>query len=114
MHAQCEYPLACVETLLAAFGEDMVGCSTVAARFKTTLNNSPLGPRARQLRQTCLVGAFHGHAHNRLCQLPHRQPYVKGLGLEDLEGCASGAFSTSNALAAALRICQHLPCERRP
>ena len=62
----------------------------------------PLGPRARQLRHTCLVGAFHGHAHNRLCQLSHLATYVKGLGLEDLEGCER-AFSKSNALAAALR-----------
>jgi hypothetical protein len=47
------------------------------------------------------VGAFHGHAHNRLCQLSHLATYVNGLGLEDLEGCEC-AFPKSNALAASI------------
>ena len=97
-----KYPLACVAKLLDAFGEDLGGGFDIGCKFKTTLANSPLGPCARQLRHTCLVGAFHGHAHNRLCQLQHLAVYVRGLGLEDLEGCEC-AFSKSNALAAALR-----------
>ena len=54
------------------------------------------------MNYTSLVGAFHGHAHNRLCQLSHLATYTKGLGLEDLEGCEQ-AFSQSNALAPAQR-----------
>ncbi|KAJ7707096.1 hypothetical protein B0H16DRAFT_1668077 [Mycena metata] len=46
-----------------------------------------------------LVGAFHGHAHNRRCQLCNLTTYVHGVGLEDLEGCEK-SFSKSNALAA--------------
>ncbi|RXW12877.1 hypothetical protein EST38_g12976 [Candolleomyces aberdarensis] len=49
-----------------------------------------------------LVGSFHGHAHNRLCQLNNLATYVKGMGLEDLEGCKR-FFSKSNALASSLR-----------
>ncbi|KAJ7238094.1 hypothetical protein B0H12DRAFT_1025997, partial [Mycena haematopus] len=49
-----------------------------------------------------LVGAFHGHAHNRRCQLTNLSTYVKGMGLEDLEGCES-FFSKSNALASTTR-----------
>ncbi|KAF8214563.1 hypothetical protein K438DRAFT_2137804 [Mycena galopus ATCC 62051] len=45
-----------------------------------------------------LVGAFHGHTHNRRCQLSNLSMYVKGVGLEDLEGCES-FFSKSNVLA---------------
>jgi len=97
-----KYPLACVAKLLDAFGEDLGGGFDIGCKFKTTLAKSPLGRRASELRHTCLVGAFHGHAHNRLCQLQHLAVYVKGLGLEDLEGCER-AFSKSNALAAALR-----------
>ena len=97
-----KYPLACVEKLLDAFGEYIGSGFDIGCKFKTTLNNSPLGPHACQLRHTCLVGAFHGHTHNRLCQLSHLATYVKGLGLEDLEGCEQ-AFLKSNALAAALR-----------
>ncbi|KAF8151123.1 hypothetical protein K438DRAFT_1624099, partial [Mycena galopus ATCC 62051] len=49
-----------------------------------------------------LIGAFHGHAHNRRCQLSNLSTYVKGVGLEDLEGCES-FFSKSNALASTTR-----------
>ena len=45
--------------------------------------------------------SFHGHTHNRLCQLQHLATYVKGLGLEDLEGCKC-AFSKSNALTSSI------------
>jgi hypothetical protein len=100
--SRAKYPLACVEKVLDAFGEGLGGGFDIGCKFKTTLNNSPLGPRAHELCHTCLVGAFHGHAHNRLCQLSHLATYVKGLGLEDLEGCER-AFSKSNALAPSLR-----------
>ncbi|KII92056.1 hypothetical protein PLICRDRAFT_677552, partial [Plicaturopsis crispa FD-325 SS-3] len=97
-----KYPLAVVAKLLNVFGNDLGGGFDIGCKFKTTLNNSPLGPRARDLNHKCLVGAFHGHAHNRLCQLSHLATYVIGMGLEDLEGCER-AFSKSNGLAAALR-----------
>jgi hypothetical protein len=102
MYHSAKYPLACVEKLLDVFGEDLGGGFDIGCKFKETLAKSPLGRRARELRHTCLVGSFHGHAHNRLCQLQHLAVYVKGLGLEDLEGCEC-AFSKSNALAASLR-----------
>ncbi|KAG2038018.1 hypothetical protein BDR03DRAFT_981835 [Suillus americanus] len=56
------------------------------------------GPRAHSLHYTSLVGAFHGHAHCRLCQLNHLARYVPGLGLGDLETCER-TFSKSNSLA---------------
>ncbi|KAJ7838917.1 hypothetical protein B0H14DRAFT_3459022 [Mycena olivaceomarginata] len=38
-----------------------------------------------------LIGAFHGHGQNRRCQAKNLRvtPYVKGVGLESLEGCES-------------------------
>ena len=108
--------MACVAKLLDAFGEDLGGGFDIGCKFKTTLAKSPLGARARELHHTCLVGGFHGHAHNRLCQLQHLAIYVKGLGLEDLEGCER-AFSKSNALAGALRVHCGMPAsfiESRP
>ncbi|KAG1726723.1 uncharacterized protein EDB91DRAFT_1339607 [Suillus paluster] len=71
-----------------------------ACRYEP-LDNSSLGPLARSLQHTCLVGAFHGHAHRRLCQLFSLTTYIKGLGLEDLETCEC-TFSKSNSLASAL------------
>ncbi|KAJ7853472.1 hypothetical protein B0H14DRAFT_3450155 [Mycena olivaceomarginata] len=85
-----KYPLAVVEELLDAFG------------MKTGLANSELGDRAREKGLKCLVGSFHGHAHNRLCQLQFLATYVEGMGLEDLEGCER-FFSRSNGLAKSCR-----------
>ncbi|KAG1848953.1 hypothetical protein DFJ58DRAFT_717000 [Suillus subalutaceus] len=99
---QAKYPLAVVSKLLDAFGTDLGGGYDIGCRFKTTLSRSVLGQRARELNHTSLVGAFHGHAHQRLCQLDHLATYVDGLGLEDLEGCER-TFSKSNALASSVR-----------
>ena len=45
-----------------------------------------------------VVPAFHGYAHNRLCQLHHHPLYVSGFGIEDLELCER-IFSAFNGLA---------------
>lgn len=99
---RAKYGLAIVKKLLEAFGSD-IGCGyDIGCKFKSTLAKSPLGPEAKEKNFRCLVPAFHGHAHGRLCQLDHLANYILGLGLEDLEGCER-AFSKSNALAGALR-----------
>lgn len=74
-----------------------IGCG-----FGTTVDNSPLGKKARKLRFASLVGAFHGHAHCRLCQTSHLCTYTDGLGLEHLEQCET-FFSESNELASSTR-----------
>lgn len=96
-----KYPLAIVNKLIDVFGLDLALGYDIGCRFKSTINNA-LGEKARLNRHTCLVGAFHGHAHNRLCQLGFLTTYVDGLGLEDLEGCER-FFSKSNALASSTR-----------
>ncbi|KAG2362677.1 hypothetical protein BDR07DRAFT_1451032 [Suillus spraguei] len=97
-----KYPLAVVAKLLDAFGDRLGGGYDIGCQFQATLDNSLLGPLARSLRHTLLVGAFHGHAHRRLCQLFSLTTYIKGLGIEDLETCER-TFSKSNSLASALR-----------
>lgn len=99
---QSKYALAVTSKLLDTFGSDLGGGYDIGCRFKTTLATSKLGERSRSLNYTSLVNAFHGHAHNRLCQLDNLTTYVEGLGLEDLEGCER-AFSKSNALASSTR-----------
>ena len=88
--------------MIDIFGADLGHGYDIGCRFKTTWNKSSLGPKARAANHTCPVGAFHGHAHNRLCQLCFLATYVEGLGLEDLEGCER-FFSLSNALASSTR-----------
>ncbi|KAG1893006.1 uncharacterized protein F5891DRAFT_1131416 [Suillus fuscotomentosus] len=94
---QSKYPLAVVSKLLKVFGKDLGGGYDIGCRFKTTLNQSVLGQSACELNHTSLIGAFHGHAHKHLCQLDHLTTYVKGLGLENLEGCEQ-TFSKLNTL----------------
>lgn len=97
-----KYPLAITEKMLHTFGPNLGGGYDIGCDFKKTIRSSALGPLASQLNHKSLVGAFHGHAHNRLCQLSHLATYTEGLGLEDLEGCER-AFSKSNALASSTR-----------
>ncbi|KAL0572064.1 hypothetical protein V5O48_009903, partial [Marasmius crinis-equi] len=97
-----KYPLAVVNRLLDVLGEKLGGAYDIGCKFKTTLDKSSLGSKARELQFKTLVGLFHGHAHNRRCQLKNLLTYVKGVGIEDLEGCKR-FFSRSNALATATR-----------
>ncbi|KAF9049005.1 hypothetical protein BJ165DRAFT_1343532, partial [Panaeolus papilionaceus] len=99
---QSKYPLAAVDRLLDAFGSDLGIGYNIGCKFRTTLKNSPLGPRAEELRTRCLVGNFHGHAHNCKCQLKNLAAYIDGTGTEDLENCEP-YFSLSNALAPSTR-----------
>ncbi|KIK16156.1 hypothetical protein PISMIDRAFT_113928, partial [Pisolithus microcarpus 441] len=99
---QSKYVLAVTSKLLDAFSSDLGGGYDIGCQFKTTLASSILGEHARSLNYTSLVNAFHGHAHNRLCQLDNLTTYVEGLGLEDLEGCER-AFLKSNALVPSTR-----------
>jgi hypothetical protein len=100
--SRAKYPLAIVEKLLNTFGAGIGLGYDIGCRFGATLARSGLGDKVRNLRLKTLVGAFHGHAHNRLCQLSNLTTYVEGLGLEDLEGCER-FFSKSNALASSVR-----------
>ncbi|KAJ3519263.1 hypothetical protein NMY22_g13286 [Coprinellus aureogranulatus] len=97
-----KYPLAVVEALINVFGKDIGAGYDIGCQFQTTLGQSRLGMRAREAGYKSLVGAFHGHAHNRICQLSHLATYVPGMGIEDLEGCER-IFSKSNALANSVR-----------
>lgn len=99
---RAKYPLAIVNALLDAFGIDQGLGYDIGCGHGTTINNSPLGAKARAAHFRMLVGAFHGHAHNRRCQLKFLATYVEGLGLEDLEGCER-MFSKTNALARSVR-----------
>ncbi|KAG6851742.1 hypothetical protein C0991_006578, partial [Blastosporella zonata] len=105
-----KYPIAVVAALLNAFGEDLGIGYNIGCKFKTTLDRSKLGECARKLRVKVLVGSFHGHAHNRICQLSHLATYVTGIGLEDLEGCEH-FFSKSNHLATS--VCYATPFHRQ-
>ena len=100
--ARSKYPLAVAEYLIENLGADLSIGYDIGCGFKDTINNSKLSSLAKVMNFQSLIGIFHGHAHNCLCQLQNLGTYVKGLGLEDLEGC-EWQFSRLNALARGYR-----------
>ncbi|KAF8168860.1 hypothetical protein K438DRAFT_1615960 [Mycena galopus ATCC 62051] len=97
-----KYPLAIKNVMMDAFGKDIGLGYDIGCGHAKTLKNSPLGPKAKEHNFSLLVGAFHGHAHNRRCQLKYLATYVEGMGIEDLEGCER-IFSKSNGLSRSVR-----------
>ncbi|KAF7367673.1 hypothetical protein MSAN_00831000 [Mycena sanguinolenta] len=97
-----KYGFAITAHLLRVLGELGAGYD-IGCKFGKMVRMHPaLSSLAADNNFKALVGAFHGHAHNRLCQLKNLSTYVKGMGLEDLEECES-FFSRSNALASTTR-----------
>ena len=99
-----KYPLAMVRYLLDHYGADIgLGYDIMCAFFKT-LMRSTLKPNVTAMRLRGIVPAFHGHAHNRACQIGWHPLYVDGVGLEDFEECER-TFAKSNHLASTTRLC---------
>ncbi|KAJ6481138.1 hypothetical protein C8R45DRAFT_1054313 [Mycena sanguinolenta] len=98
-----KYPLAIVAKLFELYGSDIaLGYDIMCAFYKTLLRSS-LGHDTVALRLRGVVPAFHGHAHNRGCQLGWHPMYIEGVGLEDFEECER-TFSLSNHLASCTRL----------
>lgn len=88
--------------LLRVLGELGMGYD-IGCKFRKMVQMHPrLSQLAADNNFKSLVGAFHGHAHNRRCQLKNLATYVRGMGLEKLEECES-FFSKSNALTSTTR-----------
>ncbi|KAJ6565152.1 hypothetical protein DFH09DRAFT_1314957 [Mycena vulgaris] len=99
-----KYPLAVVKPLLDLYGADIgLGYDIMCAFYKTLLRSS-LGRCVVGLNLRGVVPAFHGHAHNRGCQVDWHPLYVEGVGLEDFEECER-TFCLLNNLATVTRLC---------
>ena len=98
-----KYPLALVNKLLQVHGNDIAIGYDIGCTFSTTVSRSSLAERARTQRLRFVTPLFHGHAHNRGCQVKYLPLYIEGIGLEDFEGCER-AFSASNAVASSTRL----------
>ncbi|KAJ7175613.1 hypothetical protein C8R46DRAFT_1030650 [Mycena filopes] len=89
--------------LLDQYGADIgIGYDIMCAFFKTLMRSS-LGASVTAMRMQGVVPAFHGHAHNRACQIGWHPLYVDGVGLEDFEECER-TFARSNHLASTTRL----------
>ncbi|KAJ7088984.1 hypothetical protein C8R44DRAFT_892604 [Mycena epipterygia] len=98
-----KYPLAMVKWMLDHYGGDIGLGYDIMCAFWKTLKRSSLGAKVTAMRWQGVVPAFHGHAHNRPCQIGWHPVYVDGVGLEDFEECER-TFSLSNHLAASTRL----------
>ncbi|KAA1473373.1 hypothetical protein DENSPDRAFT_765398, partial [Dentipellis sp. KUC8613] len=97
-----KYPIAHVSRVLHILGYRPgigydIGCS-----FDGTISRSSLKELASERHLRFAVPAFHGYAHNRLCQLHFHPLYITGFGLEDMETCER-IFSAFNGLAVITR-----------
>lgn len=98
-----KYPLAVVKRLYDEYGYDICLAYDIMCAFWTTLSKSSLGSQTIAFRLRGVVPAFHGHAHNRGCQVNWHPLYVEGVGLEDFEECER-TFFRSNELASITRL----------
>ncbi|KIJ37251.1 hypothetical protein M422DRAFT_178173 [Sphaerobolus stellatus SS14] len=93
-----KYPLAITNRLIEVLGPHQLQGYDIGCHFSGTANRGNItGPKVRSAGHAFLCGLFHGHAHNRRCQLDWLPLYYEGAGLEGFEGCEN-FFSESNAL----------------
>ena len=88
---------------LATLSSDQAVGYDIGCVHKITVAASSISEKAQDLCLQVAVDAFHGHAHNHLCQLSNHPLFLKGFGLEDLATCKR-IFSGTNA---ATRLIQH-------
>ena len=105
-----KYPLATISHLMEVLPPRLGLGYDIACSFWSTVIKSTIGAKARQQGLRMVVPAFHGHAHNRLCQLGFHIMNSPGFGSEDLETCER-IFSSSNAVARL--TCHATPFHRR-
>lgn len=91
-----------INKLLDVLGSNIACGYDIGCAFSKTLMDSRLAEKARELCLRMVVGAFHGHSHNRGCQLDYHPLYIDGTGRADYEGCER-VFHLSNKLAPGTR-----------
>ncbi|KAG1850888.1 hypothetical protein F4604DRAFT_1686992 [Suillus subluteus] len=101
-----KYPLATINKLIDVFGDNQAIGTDIGCSLAKTVAASSIRDKAADHRLLLAVNAFHGHAHNRKCQLQHHPLYLGGFGLEDLETCER-IFAGSNAAASLIQHASH-------
>ncbi|KAG0705259.1 hypothetical protein DFH29DRAFT_800494, partial [Suillus ampliporus] len=94
-----KYLLAITDALIDLYGQDIGVGYDVGCTFNKIVQDSPLlGAKAHNARIKFCVNAFHGYAHNCLCQVQHHPLYLSSFGLEDLK-TMKHIFSASNGIS---------------
>ncbi|KAG1726443.1 uncharacterized protein EDB91DRAFT_1061631 [Suillus paluster] len=90
-----KYQITSLNKLMEVFRKNILYNYDIKCAFEKILLHSLL---VNHINLQGVVPAFHGHAHNHLCQVQHHSKYKVGAGKEDFETCKH-VFSESNALA---------------
>ncbi|KAF9032731.1 hypothetical protein BJ165DRAFT_1357760 [Panaeolus papilionaceus] len=106
-----KYPLAVVNQLFDDYRSDICLGYDIMCTFYKTLSHSSLGKKTAAFHLHRVVLSFHGHAHNRTCQLQWHPMYTEGVGLEDFEECER-TFSKSNELASVTHLATLFHCQQ--
>ncbi|KAG1891712.1 uncharacterized protein F5891DRAFT_1131540 [Suillus fuscotomentosus] len=93
-----KYALTTTNKVLDVYGSNGVRGYNIGCSYQKTVDASSISVKAHSNHHHFIVNSFHGHAHNRCCQLQFHPLYQHGLGLEDLEMCEC-ICSASNAIA---------------
>ncbi|KAG1869624.1 hypothetical protein F4604DRAFT_1881480 [Suillus subluteus] len=97
-----KYALATTNKILDVYGSNGTTGYDIGCSYGKTVAASSISSKASANHHRFLVNSFHGHAHNRQCQIQYHLLYQKGLGIEDLEMCEQ-IFSGSNAVVPVIR-----------
>ncbi|KAF8591223.1 hypothetical protein K439DRAFT_1644435 [Ramaria rubella] len=92
------YGLATLNKILDTFGDDQIVGYDIACSHVAMVTASSIADKAKCHRLVLAVNAFHGQAHNLICQLNNHPTYLPGVSIEDLETCER-VFASSNAIA---------------
>jgi hypothetical protein len=99
-----KYPLAIVSMILDILGDNNALAYDIGCAFdKTVAQSKLLGVCAAAQALRFIVPSFHGHAHNRACQLQYHPQYITSVRIEDFETCER-CFSIANGLVATTRL----------
>ncbi|KAG1870917.1 hypothetical protein F4604DRAFT_1881226 [Suillus subluteus] len=97
-----KYPLVTIHWLMEVYQRPFVYGYDIKCMFEKIISRSSLSSTVHQLGVDGVVNGFHGHAHNRLCQVQHHCKYKVRAGKEDFETCER-MFSESNGVAPEIR-----------
>ncbi|KAG2357877.1 hypothetical protein BDR07DRAFT_1296408 [Suillus spraguei] len=78
-----KYPIASSKKLMDVFSKNILDGYDIKCTLEKILLRSSLADQVKQLNLQGVVPAFHGHAHNCLCQVQHHLKYKVGASKED-------------------------------
>jgi hypothetical protein len=98
-----KYRLCVTDHVLDRYGDDPALGYDIMCAFMKTLCKSSFAKKVKDKRLIGVVPAFHGHAHNRKCQVHWHPMYTEEVGTEDFVECER-TFFASNDLAPVTRL----------